>query len=177
MWQREAVKDRLKRRSAFFSFSSPHNSCIGHSGLLCYTPRSASINKPAHFNEHAVLIYDVYVYSSRRPVRSSAPGYTSTGSPLICLTFWSQWTERVRRSRYRTWLSAASNKNWEDARPPENTINAQQLQCMSCTVIELIQNHWSSFQVAMMFFRKHEESDVFVTKGVWLTLYKRAQQL
>lgn len=67
MWQREAVKDRPKRRSAIFSFPSLHNSCIGHSGLLCYTPRSASINKPAHFNEHVVLIYDVYVYGSRRP--------------------------------------------------------------------------------------------------------------
>lgn len=43
-------------------------------------PLSTSVYKLAHFNEHAVSIYDVYFYGSRHPVCSGAPGYTSTGS-------------------------------------------------------------------------------------------------
>lgn len=109
----------------------------------CRTSLPASTKKPAHFNEPAPPICEVYVYGSGHPVCSSYPSH------LICLTFAGQWVERVQRSRYLTWVCAASIKNWD-------TLDSRQLWTAftgSCTYRRFMQNQ---FQLAGMWFCTHE---------------------
>lgn len=131
-----------------------HHSWIRHTGLHCYTPLSTPINKPAHFNEHTALIWEVYVYGSSHPPVLLAP--PPQGSLLICLTF--GVSGRKESKGHVIWPACQQLpiKNGANVGLPGNMTDIQRIMCISSIVIKLVQSHWNSFQIPGMCSYKHE---------------------